>query len=211
MLAIALLIAAVLAIAVAYPLAILRWHRRWGASDAELRQALPGDERVPHPKLASTRAITIRAPREQVWAWLVQIGQGRGGFYSYDWLENLVGCNIHSADRIIPELQSLKVGDKVRMMPESSPMPPPWTVVALEPGRALVLENGGPDEPAHSTWAFVLQEAGPGSTRVIARSRTDYQPGLMNAILWRTVEPVSFVMERGMLRGIRQRAEGGRQ
>lgn len=209
--AVALILAAVLAIAVAYPLGILRWYRRWGASDAELRQALPGDERVPRPKIASTRAITIHAPREQVWAWLVQIGQGRGGFYSYDWLENLAGCNIHSADRIIPELQGLKVGDKVRMVPESSPMPPPWTVVALEPWRALVLENGGPDEPAHSTWAFVLQDAGPGVTRLIVRSRGDYQPGLMNAILWHTVEPVSFVMERGMLRGIRQRAEAGRR
>jgi len=203
--AVALIVGAVLAIAVAYPLAILRWHRRWGPSDAELRQALPGDERMPHPKMASTRAITIRAPVSEVWAWLVQIGQGRSGFYSYDWLENLVGCNIHSADHIVPELQGLKVGDRARMMPESSPMPPPWNVVALEPGRALVLENGGPGGPAHSTWAFVLQEAGPGSTRLIARSRTDYQPGLMNAILWRTVEPVSFIM----LHGMRRRAEAG--
>jgi len=82
---------------------------------------------------------------------------------------------------------------------------PPWNVVALEPGRALVLEDGGPGEPAHSAWAFVLQEAGPGSTRLIARSRTDYQAGLMSAILRRTVELVGFVMERG----IRRRAEAG--
>ena len=200
-------LAALALAAVAYPLAILPWHTRWGATDAELRQALPGDELVPQPKTNATRAITIEAPPAEVWAWLVQIGQGRGGFYSYDRLENLVGCDIHSADRIVPELQRLEVGDKVRMMPEGQPMPPPWNVVAVDPGRSLVLENGGAGELAHSTWAFVVQEAGPGATRLTVRSRGDWQPGLMNTIMWRMVEPVSFFMEQGMLRGIRQRAE----
>jgi len=204
-------LAASAAVAVAYPLLILPWHTRWGATAAELSQSLPGDELVPQPKMVATRAISIQAPPAQVWAWLVQIGQGRAGFYSYDWLENLAGCDIHSVDRIVPELQGLEAGDKVRMTPESSPMPPPWTVVAVDPARALILENGGPAEIAHSSWAFILQDAAPGATRLIVRSRGDYQPGLMNAVMWRTVEPISFVMERGMLRGLRWRAEGAQR
>lgn len=89
-------------------------YNRWGAEAGELTRPLPGDELVPHPKLGYTRAITIEAAPDQVWPWLVQIGQGRGGFYSYDGLENLVGCDIHSVDRVLPEHQDLAVGDIVR-------------------------------------------------------------------------------------------------
>lgn len=74
------------------------WYNRWGATAEECEKALPGDELVPHPRIASTRAITIQAPPAAVWPWLVQMGQGRGGLYSYDGLENLIGCDIHSAD-----------------------------------------------------------------------------------------------------------------
>src|SRR5262249_61017762 len=81
------------------------WHRRWGATDAELRLALPGDERVPDPGYRHTRAVTVRAPAERVRPWLAQLGQGRGGFYSYDWLENLAGCDVHSAAAVHPEWQ----------------------------------------------------------------------------------------------------------
>lgn len=87
-----------------------RWRCRWGATDEEVKRTLPGDELVPAPEWQWTHAITINAPPEQVWPWIVQMGQGRGGFYSYEALEDLVGCKIHNASRIVPEWQDLKVG-----------------------------------------------------------------------------------------------------
>lgn len=92
-----------------YPLLIQPWHVRWGASDAEVMMTLPGDEFLPEPKLLSTRAITINASAAEIWPWLLQLGQGRGGMYSYTWLENLFGANMHNADTILPEFQNLKV------------------------------------------------------------------------------------------------------
>ena len=94
-----------------------RWYNRWGAAPAEVAGAMPGDQLVPAPKLACTRAVTIGAPPQEVWAWLVQIGRGRGGFYSFDALENLLRCDIRSADQILPDLQELHVGDLVLLVP----------------------------------------------------------------------------------------------
>ena len=93
---------------------VLRRLRRWGATTAELQRPLPGDDLVPHSRAGYTQAITIRAPVAAVWPWLVQIGQGRGGFYSYEGLENLVGCDIHNAERVLPEFQILASGDLLR-------------------------------------------------------------------------------------------------
>ena len=92
-----------MALALATP--FLRHWERWGATGDEVSRKLPGDDIVPHPKGGYTHAITIRAPRNEVWLWVVQLGQARGGFYSYDFLENLVGCDIHTVDRIVPEYQ----------------------------------------------------------------------------------------------------------
>ena len=92
---------------------------RWGTMDQEFDERLPGDDLIPTPNLVATRAITVRASAEHVWPWIAQLGQGRGGFYSYDFLENLVGCDIHSADRIVPEWQDAGVGDEVKLHPES--------------------------------------------------------------------------------------------
>ena len=91
----------------------LRWMARWGATDQESDGSLPGDDLIANPDLIATRAITIAPRAERVWPWVVQLGQGRGGFYSYDWLENLVGCDIHSADRIVPQWQAVTVGAQV--------------------------------------------------------------------------------------------------
>ena len=107
---------------------------RWGATDEEIGRDLPGDELLPDPVGYVTRGITINTSPVNVWLWLVQMGQGRGGFYSYDWLENLFGLDIHNADRIVPEWQELAVGDIVRMHPNGGSM-----VAAVEPYRALVL------------------------------------------------------------------------
>jgi hypothetical protein len=203
------LAAAATAIPSLYLLVVRPWHLRWGATDAEVRQPLPGDDLVSQPKLVATRAISIRAPASQVWPWLVQLGQGRGGLYSYEWLENLAGCDIHNADRIIPELQHLAVGDSVRLGPEGYSC---FTVMVVDPERALVLyggpRDGGPaDGPAWS-WAFTLAERGDGTTRLVVRSRLDYRQNLANILLWRVcTEPAHFVMEQKMLRGIRKRAD----
>src|SRR5215207_9703255 len=110
--------AAVIGSAAAYLLAIRRWQLRWGATDEEVDATLAGDHLIANPDLMSTRVITVHAPADQVWPWIAQLGQGRGGFYSYDALENLVGCDIHSADRVVPQWQDLKVGDQVKLAPE---------------------------------------------------------------------------------------------
>lgn len=186
----------------AYVLLIRPWHLKWGATEEELKMPLPGDELVKHPKLNATHAITINAPVAEVWPWLVQVGQKRGGFYSYTWLENLVGCEMSNADQIVPEWQDLKVGDEVWLHPKA----PPLKVLAMEPGRAIVLEN---------SWTFVLDPIDDHTTRLIIRGRGDFNPDLKNAllnfILWRGVfEPAHFIMERKMMLGIKERAEAGR-
>jgi hypothetical protein len=183
----------------AYVCGIRPWHLRWGATDEEVNEPFIGDELLSQPKLKATHAITINAPAADVWPWLVQMGQNRGGFYSYTWLENLVGCDMHNANEIAPEWQDLKVGDKVWLHPKA----PPVEVAAMEPGRAIVLKPWG---------AFVLQPIDEKMTRLIIRSQGDYEPDLKNAVLnfllWRVFyEPAHFIMERKMLLGIKARAE----
>lgn len=178
------------------------WYSKWGATEDEVKMTLPGDDHVPNPVLVSTRAITIQASASAVWPWLVQMGQGRGGLYSYERLENLVGCDMHNADRILPEYQHLEIGDKVRLVPEGRE--PYFLVSAIEPGKAIIL--GGDDPP--TTWAFVLEPINDDSTRLIVRWRQDYEPSVGNVIGWRLVtDPITFVMERKLLQGIKQRVE----
>ena len=116
---------------------------------------------IASPDLSATRGITIRASADEVWPWIAQLGQGRGGFYSYDFFENLVGCDIHSADRVVPEWQDVAVGDEVKLYPEG-----PLDVVGVEVGRSLVIRGGvamGNTPPPYDfTWAFVLQEQSDG-------------------------------------------------
>jgi hypothetical protein len=196
--------AALLSAGLVYWLGLRPWHIRWGTTDAEVMRPLPGDEIVPYPRKLSTRAVTIRASAAAIWPWLAQIGQGRGGLYSYDWLENLAGCDIHTADRVVPELQDLRAGDIVRLGPEGYPAYP---VAAVEPGCALVLGGTTPATGAHS-WVFFLEPLDEQTTRLIVRSRDDYPPTLANFLIWRVItEPLHFLMERKMLLGIKQRAE----
>jgi hypothetical protein len=184
-----------------------RWHLRWGATEIELRERLPGDDLIVDADLTATRAIAIRCPADQVWPWLAQVGQGRGGFYSYDRLENIVGCDIHSADRLVPEWQKVEVGDEVRLAPKVG-----LAVAALERGRALVLSGGIPvghaDPPYDFTWSFILRDAPGGATRLIVRERYAYKRPWA-PFLVEPAEAVSFLMSQKMLRGIRDRAESG--
>ena len=181
------------------------WYSHWGATRDERQRELPGDELVPQPRLETTRAITIRASAEEIWPWLAQLGQGRGGFYSYDALENLARCDIHSADHILPDGQHVQRGDQVRLGPEGYPF---YVVAAVQPDHALLLKT---PTGANGVWVFVLDEQRSGVTRLIARTRLDYEPSLANTLIWRGfTDPIAFVMERKMLQGIRARAEAHR-
>jgi hypothetical protein len=180
---------------------------RWGATDQESDRPLPGDDLIANPDLTATRAITVHAAADQVWPWIAQLGQGRGGFYSYDALENLVGCNIHSADQIVPEWQEINVGDQVKLHPEVG-----LGVALVEPGRALVLRGGVPigtaPPPYDFTWTFVLREQPEGTTRLLVRERYAYTQRWA-PLLVEPVAVVALVMTQRMLRGIRDRAERG--
>lgn len=185
---------------------------RWGTTKEELERTYPGDELIPHPKWEYTHAVTIHAPAADVWPWVVQIGQGRGGFYSYEWLENIFGCAIHNADRIIPEFQNLEAGDTVRLHPKVS-----LPVIAVQSDRFLLLGvppdyNDLEGRYAGSTWLFCLYEINETTTRLFSHGRSDYSPRLGLAeklfVFGPTVmEPLAFVMGRKMLLGIKKRAE----
>ena len=143
--------------AAAYPLVVRRRQLGWGATQEESHGSLPGDDVIATADLSATRGITICASADEVWPWIAQLGQGRGGFYSYDFFENLVGCDIHSANRVVPEWQDVAVGDELKLYPNG-----PLDVVGVEVGRSLVIRGGvamGNTPPPYDfTWAFVLQK-----------------------------------------------------
>lgn len=209
---------AIAAIAVVLYGVMRRWFMNWGATDGEVASPLPGDELLVDPSLTTTRAITIDAPPEAVWPWLVQMGQDRAGLYSYDWLENLVGLDFHNADDLVPEWQQLDVGDQIRAAPASSGPDAGFTVVSLESGRWIVTVVGDPERvisaaatpplPDGGTWVFVLEEVIGGRTRLLVRLRSRF--GLPPPAGWladRCLEPVHFVMERRQMLGIKERVE----
>ena len=191
-------------VAAAYAFLVRPWQVRWGATDEEITMRLPGDEFVrDDAPIQSTHAITINAPVSAVWPWLVQIGQNRGGFYSYEWLENLVGCRMNNAERVLPEYQDLKEGDEIWLHPKA----PPLHVLRVEKEKYIVLEK---------TWAFYLRPIDENTTRLIIRGRGEYnypnlKNDLLNFIYWRLIfEPAHFIMERKMMLTLKERAEGYR-
>ena len=205
-----------------YFLLVRPWHLNWSVTEEEAHGPLPYDHLVPRPVAQITHAITINAPTDEVWKWLVQLGQGRGGMYSYDWLENLADLDMHSTEEIVPELQDLEVGDLVRLAPERMGAEAGLRVAAIEPGRALVLhqpadpESGCPHDREDPdlenyygwNWVFVLEEVDPDTTRLIVRSRVDGRPRyLIRTFYTLLLEFPHFVMERRMLKGIKRRAE----
>ncbi len=210
--------AAVAVLAAAYA---KRWrpeHLRWGATEEEIERAWPGDEYCPHSENQATRAVTIQAPASAVWPWIVQIGQDRAGFYSYDFLENLVGAKMPAVERIVPEWQHRAVGDTVWLAtPENHGGKARMMVGWLEPERAMVLimpedadevARGG--EAQRGIWAFHLDPIDDQSCRLLTRSRGGIEPfgGPLGQRL--LMEPAHFVMERKMLLTIRDLAEGRR-
>jgi len=193
-----------------------RWALTWGATPQELSRTWTGDELSPDAVEISTRAITIRAPVDAVWAWLIQIGQDRAGFYSYTWLENLFRCAMPRIERIVPEWQERHVGDTVwlarrdRYQGEAR-----QKVVQMVPRGVLTLASPADwgriirRETSHGgTWAFLLVPTGANATRLIVRSRGPEAPTLVGRLFWLAVfEPAHFIMERKMMLRLKALAE----
>ncbi len=178
---------------VVFRFSYIPWARTWGANEAEVRAALPGDDVVRQPTFDATRAVSIQAPPDRVWPWLVQMGYRRAGFYSYDRLDN---AGIPSAERILPQYQSLKPGDAVPLGKNNA------TVTVLVTNQRLVLQFPGHSGGAWS-WAWTLEREKGGGTRLITRLRTDERALLARFML----DAVEIVMMRKCLLGIKRRAE----
>jgi hypothetical protein len=180
---------------------LYRWLVRerllnWGADEAEVHARLPGDELLEDADAVATRVITIDAPPSAVWPWIAQMGPApRGGAYTYDWIENRFGLNMHSADRVLAEFQHPAPGDTIGVGDN------PMRIERAEPERVLASRSAS----GNWVWTFVLQERD-GQTRLISRNRFR-----LPTLAWRTgmapMIPGSLVMERKMLRGIKARAE----
>jgi hypothetical protein len=168
----------------------------WGATDEEAAARLPGDELLGDADGVATRAITIDAPASAVWPWLAQMGPApRGGAYTYDWIENLLRLDMHSVDRVLPEFQHPEVGEGFGFGENT------MRYAIVDPERTLALRSAD----GNWVWTFVLEERG-GRTRLVSRNRFRL-PRLRDRIGMLPMEPGSLVMERKMLRGIKQRAE----
>ena len=180
----------------AYMLAFRPWQLRWGATDEEVERAMPGDDVVADPDLDATRGLTVQAPPEDIWPWLVQIGYRRAGFYSYDRLDN---AGIPSAERILPEYQDLKVGDDVPIDRVHR-----MKVVALEPNREMAWSLPG----RGFTWAWGLYPEGEGRTRLVSRIRMKYVWKWPVILGYFMIDVGDFIMMQKCMREIKRRAEG---
>jgi len=178
-----------------YLLAIRPWHLRWGATDEELLRPMPGDDLCNSPHLDSTRAISIHATPEQIWPWLVQIGRGRAGWYSYDFSDNR---GQRSAHRILPDFQHLRVDDYV-----PTGIGRGFRVAHVDPHHFLVLELA-----PGATWAVGLYPVSNSATRLVSRIRVRWNlRDPKEAVVAAIVDPGDFVMMRKMMLGIKRRAE----
>jgi hypothetical protein len=183
--------------------------RDWGASELERVEFLPGDDLVPEPADTSTLAVDVDAPAAEVWRWLVQMGQDRAGMYSYSRLESLFGLHIRNAGRIHREWQTLEVGDSLRLVP------PGWLgraaglvlpVAQVVPGESIVLRMQRPQLPWDAVWSFHIADSGGDLCRLLSRSRGARAHGAARAA-GALFNPVTWLMTRRMLLGIKTRAE----
>ena len=179
----------------------VRWRYRcqnWGATPGEAALGLPGDELMPDAGIVTTRVIAIGAPPEAVWPWIVQMGSGRAGTYTYDWIENLLGLDMHSADVILPQFQVLNAGDEFPIGTGT------LRVEELDPGRRLVTMV-----PEWNWVRILVLVPDGGGTRLVLRNRIGC-PGRTRLLKYAqrlVIEPGGLLMERKMLLGVKERAE----
>ncbi len=186
---------------------------RWRTRETEASDSLPGDDLVPDPKWSYTLGVDIAAPPDAVWPWIAQIGQRRGGFYSYQTLENMVGCKITNTTEILPEYQHPEVGNEIYLHPSA----PPMKIRVVDPPEALVL-LGSPADTANeepwgmSTWQFIVRPGQAGWSRFLTRGRSDFSSGWASRLAYGRfpIEPITFVMSRKMMLEIKRLAEAGR-
>jgi hypothetical protein len=212
---ITVLVAALAGLLVFFLAVVRPWYLRWGATTVETARALPGDDIVGPDAGQETRAITIGAPIDVVWPWLAQLGQDRGGFYSFDVLENLVGCQMPTIDVLRPDHQNWSVGDRLWMYPPNRADGVGFaTLRAYVPGRAMGfgthMTGTSMDAPDNGSWSFVLEPLGPATTRLLVRGRGTSARSLLASGFDRSIfEPVHFAMERRMMIGLKEIAETG--
>jgi len=178
-----------------YMLAVRPWHLRWGATDEEVERPLPGDGICENPHLDSTRAVTVHAQPEHIWPWLVQMGRGRAGWYSYDFIDN---PGRRSAEKILPEFQKLEPGDYI-----PTGIGPGFRVVDVESNQFLVLQVA-----PQGSLTLALHPQGPSETRLVTRIRVRWNlRDPKTAVMAAVVDPGDFVMMRKMMLGVKRRAE----
>lgn len=186
-------------------------RRHWGLDEATASRVLPGDELIPKPDWDWTHGIEIAASAAEVWPWIAQIGAERGGFYSYQWLENVAGCKVHNAERVHPEL-AVGPHDSISLHPKMPPLP----VARYEAGSHFVV-HAKADEAARAagkpwvetSWGFYLEPLGPDRCRFVSRFRCATSPDALAHLEYGPllVEPIGFAMDRRMLLGVKARAE----
>ena len=190
-----------LTLAALYWFAVRRWFARWGTTPEDRTRVMPGDAVIINQIHSATHALTIAAPSEDIWPWLVQIGYRRGGLYSYDWLDRLFGyLDRPSANRVLPEFQNLAVGDVIPLGRGDG-----FPVTAIEPYRALVLSGASDD--FQWVWQFGLYPLDNDRTRLVSRGTQRFAKTIRWRLFMRVMEPAAFIMTRRMLLGIRRRAE----
>lgn len=190
---------------------------RWGLTENTAQRFFIGDYLVVNPKSKFAHAVEIDAPAEFVWPWIAQMGQGRGGFYSYEFLENMFGLKILNADSVLAEFQNPEVGDVIPFSPNDA-----YPIIICEPGRAMVIENcydldnksiydpeaANPDNYLHLSWLWYVEPLAKNRSRFISRNRVTYSDSIKNNLLFGPFsEPIVFAMDRKMCLGIKKRAE----
>lgn len=204
------------AAAAAYWFIIRPRHLRWGATNAEGSRRWPGDELVAQPRTRAVHAVTIATPPDRIWPWIMQIGRDRGGFYSYTWLENLIGADIHNVYRLMPEVPERRVGDTVWMGPQDrfggqarmivGKIVRERAVVLVLPADAERVQNEG--RAPGGVWSFALEPLHDGTTRLVMLSlgaeTASRSSRVAELLFW---EPAHFVMERRMMLTIKRLAE----
>ena len=190
---------------------------RWGMTKDQLARKFPGDHIIPEPRSEFTHGIDIGAPADFVWPWVVQMGKDKGGFYSYELLENIMGLGIYNADQILDEFQHAQVGDLIPFGPDSA-----YPLAVYEPGSAMVIENcdnlnrktsydpeqGHPENFLHLSWLWFVESIDGERSRFISRNRLNFKSSLKNRItIGLLAEPIVFAMDRKMCLGIKKRAE----